>query len=43
MRSVGSYNTDQASRKELVLTNYELWHINWKTISIQLTNQRKVF
>jgi len=24
MRSVGSYNTDQASRKELVLTNYEL-------------------
>ena len=22
MRSVGSYNTDQASRKELVLTNY---------------------
>ena len=23
MRSVGSYNTDQASRKELVLTNYE--------------------
>jgi hypothetical protein len=25
MRSVGSYNTDQASRKELVLTNYEMW------------------
>ena len=24
MRSVGSYNTDQAARKELVLTNYEL-------------------
>jgi DNA adenine methylase len=24
MRSVGSYNTDQASRKELVLTNYEV-------------------
>ena len=24
MRSVGSYNTDQASRKELVLTNYEM-------------------
>ena len=24
MRSVGSYNTDQADRKELVLTNYEL-------------------
>ena len=24
MRSVGSYNTDQASRKELVLSNYEM-------------------
>ena len=24
MRSVGSYNTDQASRKELILTNYEV-------------------
>ena len=24
MRSVGSYNTDQASRKELVLANYEM-------------------
>ena len=24
MRSVGSYNTDQASRKELVLLNYEV-------------------
>ena len=24
MRSVGSYNTDQASRKELVLFNYEV-------------------
>ena len=24
MRSVGSYNTDQAARKELVLTNYEM-------------------
>ena len=24
MRSVGSYNTDQAARKELVLTNYEV-------------------
>ena len=24
MRSVGCYNTDQASRKELVLTNYEV-------------------
>ena len=24
MRSVGSYNTDQADRKELVLTNYEV-------------------
>ena len=24
MRSVGSYNTDQATRKELVLTNYEV-------------------
>ena len=24
MRSVGSYNTDQADRKELVLANYEM-------------------
>ena len=24
MRSVGCYNTDQATRKELVLTNYEV-------------------
>ena len=24
MRSVGTYNTDQADRKELVLTNYEM-------------------
>jgi len=24
MRSVGTYNTDQADRKELVLANYEM-------------------